>query len=418
MSIEFFTRLPLHGETAHLPGDSRNRGDWNAPGAPGTGAVSNFAVGDDFTYIDYLSQIARSAEINGFDGVLMVNTQFGEEPWIVSSLLARETRRLKFVAAFHPSATSPWNAAQMAATFQRASGGRLVWNIIQGSSEAAQRAIGDEVAHDERYRRAGEFMAVVKGYWASESFHFTGQYYTAGGGGLRGPLRKAPLPRICTAGASDAARDFAARHADYYLLLAEDPAIVAAQIHDVRERARAFGRADIRFGLSVDVIARATDAEARAEAKRIFDEGIAAGVADVVASITEQLSPTFQNRRKRYHDREVNSYDDLFIAPNLWAGYGYIGIPPGFALVGDYLSVVERIREFQAMGISLFFLAGYPHLEEVYRLGEHVLPHFRQTRAGFSPADATGAAEAPASGHFAFASGLDADATGRVPRPV
>ncbi|MEX5624468.1 LLM class flavin-dependent oxidoreductase, partial [Pseudomonas syringae] len=39
MSIEFFTRLPLHGETQFLPGDPRNRGDWHAGGAS-TGAVS------------------------------------------------------------------------------------------------------------------------------------------------------------------------------------------------------------------------------------------------------------------------------------------------------------------------------------------------------------------------------------------
>lgn len=408
MSIEFFTRLPLHGETFHLPGDPRNRGDWNNPSRPGTGAVSNFAVGDDFTYIDYLSQIARGAEIAGFDGVLMVNTQFGEEPWIVSSLLARETKRLKFVAAFHPSSTSPWNAAQAAATYQRATGGRLVWNIIQGSSEAAQRAIGDELPHDERYERAGEFVHAVRGYFGSESFTYQGKYYSASGGGLRGPLRKAPIPRICTAGASDAAKEFAAQHADYYLLLAEDPAIVAEHIRDVRERALKYGRTDIQFGLSVDVIARATDAEARAEAKRIFDEGVAAGVVDVVASITEQLSPTFQKRRKLYHDKEVHDFDDLFIAPNLWAGYGYIGIPPGFALVGDYAAIVERIREFQALGISLFFIAGYPHLEEAYRIGEHILPHFRSERVGARvPANDAAAAGDGFERPLAFASGLD-----------
>ena len=28
MGIEFFTRLPLHGEAEFLAGDPRNRGDW------------------------------------------------------------------------------------------------------------------------------------------------------------------------------------------------------------------------------------------------------------------------------------------------------------------------------------------------------------------------------------------------------
>lgn len=69
MSIEFFTRLPLHGETQFLPGDPRNRGDWHAGGAS-TGAVSGFAVGDHFTYIDYLGQIARAAEAVDFGGAL------------------------------------------------------------------------------------------------------------------------------------------------------------------------------------------------------------------------------------------------------------------------------------------------------------------------------------------------------------
>ncbi|MFX4876323.1 LLM class flavin-dependent oxidoreductase, partial [Acinetobacter baumannii] len=84
-----------------------------------------------------------------------------------------------------------------------------------------------ELPHDERYERAGEFVHAVRGYFGSESFTYRGKYYSASGGGLRGPLRKAPIPRICTAGASDAAKEFAAQHADYYLLLAEDPAIVA-----------------------------------------------------------------------------------------------------------------------------------------------------------------------------------------------
>ena len=41
---------------------------------------------------------------------------------------------------------------------------------------------------------------------------------------------------------------------------------------------------------------------------------------------------------------------------------------------------VERIKEYNSIGIDLFFLAGYPHLEEAYRLGEHVLPHFKNQR--------------------------------------
>lgn len=390
MSIEFFTRLPLHGETQFLPGDPRNRGDWHAGGAS-TGAVSGFAVGDHFTYIDYLGQIARAAEINGFGGALMVNAPSGEEPWTVCSLLARETRTLKFVTAFQPYHYTPWVAVQQAATYQRASGNRLVWNIINGGSDALQRQVGDLAEHDERYARATEFMDVVKGYWHSEHFHYDGRFYKAEGGGLRGPQKKAELPLICTAGSSIAAREFAAKHADFYLMRAEHPDEIAALIADIRQRALTFGRSDIRFGLSIDVIARETEALALAEAKRFFDEGVARGAAKAKAAhegLRTARKLSYEEDYRPEHDER--GFDDFFIYPNVWSGFSHIGIPPGLALVGSYANVVARIREYNALGIDLFFLAGYPHLEEAYRLGEHVLPHFGGERQALSrPVQAT-----------------------------
>ncbi|MNO65094.1 Alkanesulfonate monooxygenase [compost metagenome] len=384
MSIEFFTRLPLHGETQFLPGDPRNRGDWHA-GGPSTGAVSGFAVGDHFTYIDYLGQIARAAEINGFGGALMVNAPTGEEPWTVCSLLARETRTLKFVTAFQPYHYTPWVAVQQAATYQRATGNRLVWNIINGGSDAIQRQVGDFEDHDQRYARATEFMDVVRGYWHNEQFHYEGTYYRAEGGGLRGPLKKAELPLICTAGSSVAAREFAAKHADFYLMRAEHPDEIAALIADIRARALKWGRTDIRFGLSIDVIARDTEAAALAEAKRFFDEGVAKGTVKARAAHAGLRTARKLSYEHGYSDQDgQQEFDDFFIHPNVWTGFGYIGVPPGCALVGSYANVVARIREYHSIGVDLFFLAGYPHLEEAYRIGEHILPHFRAQRAGLA----------------------------------
>jgi alkanesulfonate monooxygenase len=384
MSIEFFTRLPLHGETQFLPGDPRNRGDWHA-GGPSTGAVSGFAVGDHFTYIDYLGQIARAAEINGFGGALMVNAPTGEEPWTVCSLLARETRTLKFVTAFQPYHYTPWVAVQQAATYQRATGNRLVWNIINGGSDAIQRQVGDFEDHDQRYARATEFMDVVRGYWHNEQFHYEGTYYRAEGGGLRGPLKKAELPLICTAGSSVAAREFAAKHADFYLMRAEHPDEIAALIADIRARALKWGRTDIRFGLSIDVIARETEEAALAEAKRFFDEGVTKGTVKARAAHAGLRTARKLSYEHGYSDHdEQQAFDDFFIHPNVWTGFGYIGVPPGCALVGSYASVVARIREYHSIGVDLFFLAGYPHLEEAYRIGEHILPHFRAQRAALA----------------------------------
>jgi alkanesulfonate monooxygenase len=390
MPIDFFTRLPLHGENQYLPGDPRNRGDWHRA-ERSTGAVSGFRVGDPFTYIDYLSQVARAAEINGFSGVLMVNSVTGEEPWTVCSLLARETKSLRFVTAFHPFHMTPWNAVQMAATFQRATGNRLIWNIINGGSDKTQRGVGDSLDHDDRYARSIEWMDVVKGFWNSEDYRHEGDFFRAEGGGLRGPLKKAELPVICTAGSSDPAREFAAKHADYYLMRAEHPDEIRALIADVRARAAKYDRLPLRFGMSIDVITRSSDDEAFAEAKRFFDEGLARGAVQARADMSKVRTARSLSYEHTFSAKAAaRSFDEFFIYPNVWSGFGFIGIPPGCALVGSYEHVTERIREYNELGVELFFLAGYPHLEEAYRLGEHVLPHFHaQRRAAARPLEAS-----------------------------
>jgi alkanesulfonate monooxygenase len=381
MAIEFFSRLPLHGETQYLPGDPRNRGDWSTAQGQQSAAVANFAVGDDFVYIDYLSQVARAAEINGFAGVLMVNAPSGEEPWITSALLARETKKLKFVAAFQPFHCSPYHAVQSAATYQRATGNRLVWNIINGGSELIQQQVGDQLNHDQRYARASEFLDVVKGYWTQDQFDYHGQYYHTTGGSLKSPLNKAELPIICTAGSSEAARELAAKHADYYLMRAEKPAEIAALLADVRRRAQKYGRQQIRFGLSIDVITRPSEKEALQEAQRFLDEAAQQQRPHAPAAHTGLRSARRLSFEYDYADKAGSQRaEDFLIYPNVWSGFGYVGLPPGVGLLGSYQQVIQRIQEYNALGIEVFFLAGYPHLEESYRLGEHILPFFQAQR--------------------------------------
>ena len=162
---------------------------------------------------------------------------------------------------------------------------------------------------------------------------------------------------------------------------AEHPDEVRGLIADVRDRALKFGRTHIRFGLSIDVITRETEELARTEAKRFFDEGIAKGAVKAVAAHAGLRTARKLSYEEEFASKsETQGFDDFFIHPNVWTGFGYIGIPPGCALVGSYENVVARIREYNALGIDLFFLAGYPHLEEAYRLGEHILPHFRGER--------------------------------------
>jgi alkanesulfonate monooxygenase len=156
MSTEFFWRLPLGSDGPYLASDKNTRGP--QPWKPGNIAPGRLPDGtaDGFTYIDYIAQVAKAAEIAGFEGALLPT---GPEPWIAAAALARETRRIKFLIAFQATWTLPAYAAQQAAILQSLSHDRLEWNIITGGVPAQQRANGDFLEHDLRYKRTGEWRA-------------------------------------------------------------------------------------------------------------------------------------------------------------------------------------------------------------------------------------------------------------------
>ncbi len=54
-------------------------------------------------------------------------------------MLSSVSERLKFLVAFRPGLTSPTLSAQMAATFQNMSGGRLLLNVVTGGESHSGR---------------------------------------------------------------------------------------------------------------------------------------------------------------------------------------------------------------------------------------------------------------------------------------
>jgi alkanesulfonate monooxygenase SsuD/methylene tetrahydromethanopterin reductase-like flavin-dependent oxidoreductase (luciferase family) len=96
--------------------------------------------------------------------------------------LTQVTERFKFLVALRPGFTSPTLAAQMAATYQRISGGRLLLNIVTGGDDVEQRRFGDHLDKAGRYRRAAEFLHIVRELWDGRPVDFTGEFYDIQGG--------------------------------------------------------------------------------------------------------------------------------------------------------------------------------------------------------------------------------------------
>lgn len=353
MSLQFHWFLPTNG-------DGRRLVEPDEPVAGVAGRARPATLG-------YLTQIASAAEELGFEAALTPAGPWCDDAWVTTMALTQRTRRLKYLVAFRPGLTSPTLAAQMAATYQFHSGGRLLLNVVTGGDTAEQHAYGDRLGKDERYARCGEFLDIVRGLWAGKTVDHHGTHLHVEGGALG--RRPDPVPPIYFAGSSPAAIDVAGRHADVYLTWGEPPDLVADKLDRVRARAADLGRA-VRFGIRLHVVSRdrADDAWAAADA-------LLATISDAeIAAVHARMTATESEGQRRMLALHGGRRDALEVSPNLWAGVGLARGGAGTALVGSHTEVADRIEEYAALGIDEFILSGYPHLEELYWFGEGVLP--------------------------------------------
>ncbi|MET8884700.1 LLM class flavin-dependent oxidoreductase [Streptomyces rubiginosohelvolus] len=358
MSLTFHWFLPTNGDSRHVVGG-------------GHGTPVTAAGGDRPPTVRYLAQIARAAEDLGFTGALTPTGAWCEDAWLTTAMVSQHTERLKFLVAFRPGFVSPTLAAQMASTFQRQSGGRLLLNVVTGGESHEQRAYGDFLDKDARYARTGEFLGIVRQLWDGKTVDLKGEHLHVEQARLT--QLPDPVPEVYFGGSSPAAARVAARHADVYLTWGEPPAQVTEKIARIRSLAAEQGRT-VRFGIRLHVITRDTSEAAWAEADRLlagFDPA-------TVRAVQEGLARSESEGQRRMLELHGGGRDGLEIHPNLWAGIGLVRGGAGTALVGSHTEVADRIREYHALGIDEFVLSGYPHLEEAYWFGEGVLPRLAE----------------------------------------
>src|SRR6204780_4579715 len=168
MSLRFHWFLPTNGDGRDIVGG-------------GHGVATGTADSNRPASIAYLGKIARSAEQLGFEGALTPTGAWCEDAWLVTAMLTEVTERLKFLVAFRPGLIVPTLAAQMAATFQRHSQGRLLLNVVVGGEPHEQHAYGDFLTKDERYERADEFLQIVTSLWRDGPVDFIGRHFRVEG---------------------------------------------------------------------------------------------------------------------------------------------------------------------------------------------------------------------------------------------
>jgi alkanesulfonate monooxygenase len=289
------------------------------------------------------------AEQCGIDSVL---TDFGNskpDPMLLAVVLGQVTRWLKFLLAYRSGLSAPTLFVQQLNTLSSLIRGRVALNIVAGYSPEEQRAYGDHLAHDDRYERTEEFLAICRAFWRNDGpVDYRGRHYKVDKGSLTAAFvaRDRTFPEIVIGGESPQARDLACRQGTCWMRLADAPERlkdVAALVHQGTE-----------VGIRMGIVARRTRQEALDVAAAM---GAGRGTARHFMGEKEWLTPT------------------------LWAGAARVYGPAAITLVGSAREVAEALMVYKALGISQFILSGWPPLDEMVHFGENVLPIVREMEA-------------------------------------
>jgi alkanesulfonate monooxygenase len=245
-------------------------GAWRHPDAPADAGV-NFAHFVDVASIaerglfDMLFLADQLAIYNDtLENLRRTSYLVRIEPFTLLAALAPLTSRIGLVCTATTTYDEPFHIARRFASLDLVSNGRSGWNVVTSANPAEAFNFGRDthVEHDERYRRAWEFVDVVKGLWDSwEEDAFirdkdTGLYLDPGKlhvldhrgeyFRVRGPLNVSRSPQgqpvIVQAGSSDVGRGLASGHAEVVFTAHQKLTEAKAFYDDIKSRADKAGR--------------------------------------------------------------------------------------------------------------------------------------------------------------------------------
>ncbi len=351
------------------------------------------AAGRWVTGFEQLKQIAVVADRLGYYGSLL-----GTSPnsnLATAAALIDATKRLRFLIAQYPGELSPAVLAKWALSFDQYSGGRLLLNLVNGD-DSGLAALGVHFPHDERYDFSRDYWRAFRSVYAGETQGFAGKYINLAPrdpadadhplGGWLAPTQSTPI-EFWGAGTSDAGVAHSADLLDVYLSFADTPPRLGDKFRRVGAEAAKRGRS-LRFGTRLQIIVRETEAEAWAHAELLLQRTSLQTALDGVAgqlppgeTLETYVSddPQVQRNLQTLREGRLPTARELEIYPNVWVGpslFGFDILRPaaGTYLVGSATQVAERLREYQAQGVSAFILSGYPLIDEAQRVADLLFP--------------------------------------------
>ena len=315
---------------------------------------------------NHCAEIVKTAEAQGFQNVLCPSSyQVGQDTLSFVAGCAPVTSKINLLAAVRCGEMQPIMLARTIATLDHMLEGRLTVNIISSDFP------GEKADSGFRYQRSREVVEILKQAWTQDEINYQGEVYQFSDV-ITDPAKPYQTggPLLYFGGYSPPALELCGQHCDVYLMWPEKKDELAARMKAVNEVAERYNRT-LDYGLRVHMIVRDTEAEAREYAEYIVskldDEQGRAIRERALDSSSLGVSHQAKNREL--------AADDGFVEPLLWTGVGRARSGCGAALVGSAEQIIEKLHDYQSMGIRSFIFSGYPHLDEAKHFGTKVLPH-------------------------------------------
>jgi alkanesulfonate monooxygenase len=320
----------------------------------------------------YLTQFARAHDDAGFDLALVGYTSSSAEGFLVALHAAAHTKQLGYLVAHRPGFVAPTLMARKIATFDHLTNGRLAVHIITGKTDEEQQGDGDFSPKTERYRRAAEYLELMKLTWSSEQpFDFSGEFYRVRGAASDVRPLQQPHPLLFFGGASEGALTMGAKLCDVYAIYAEPLASTRERIADFRSKAAAFGRTP-GFNVSLRPIIAAREGDAWDKANRI----LAAMTGKKGWSRQEDAAGPVDNAGKRLMGfaMQQDVHDERLWMP-IARVTGALGNTS--CLVGTPEQVADAILNYYMLGVDSFLIRGFDPLNDTVEFGRELIPRIK-----------------------------------------
>ncbi len=230
--------------------------------------------------IGAIREFARTQDDAGFDRVLIANAASMPDSMAISQFVTGATSRLGVMVAHRPGFIAPTMAARMLATLDRFSGGRTGVHIIAGASDTELQADGDFSEKETRYRRAGEYVELMRRVWAGGApFDFDGEFYRVRGATAMVRPESGAL-KVFWGGESEIAIELAGRHADSYAIFGDTLAGTRPFVEAAHAAAARHGRS-LEVMMTLVVIVADTEGQAWDRAAAVLERADRGEVAEL-----------------------------------------------------------------------------------------------------------------------------------------